>query len=318
MNTPSAIYSDFSGLNQLQADARERTPETTREAARQFEALFVQMMLKSMREAGSVFAEDRDTTYDEMFDQQIAIEMTREKGMGLADMLVRQLGGVVQQQSSQAVNQGQLPERMDARRPSSTQVPVTSAMPATTTTPAPPTVTETARSDFRPEGPESFLREIWPMAKKAARQLGTDVKAIVAQAALETGWGQRLIRDAQGISGNNLFGIKADQRWDGDRVGVSTVEYDNGMAKRERADFRAYPDLESGFKDYVNFLRGNPRYSEATRGGLDANEYARSLQAAGYATDPAYASKISDIMESPRFTQVAGELKDDSEVPTRL
>lgn len=304
----TTVYTDFRGLNELEASARERTPEATREAARQFEALFVQMMLKSMREAGSAFAEERDTTYDEMFDQQIALELTREKGLGLADMLVRQLSGMAREESGPVVDQGRLAERMDARHP-----PARAAAETTTT----PVIRE-SREDFRPDGPENFLREIWPMAKRAAAQLGVDVKAIAAQAALETGWGQSLIRDATGISGNNLFGIKADRRWDGERVAQNTLEYEQGVAKRERAEFRAYPDLQSGFDDYVNFLRGNPRYSDATRGGLDAKGYARSLQAAGYATDPAYARKISDIMDSPRFARVASELKDGSDVPTRL
>ena len=305
----TSVYTDFRGLNELEAGARERTPEATREAARQFEALFVQMMLKSMREAGSVFAEDRDTTYEEMFDQQIALELTREKGLGLAEMLVRQLGGTGGEEPM-AIDQSRLRERIDERLPSSPVPATDAAAPAASPVPE--------RQDFRPDGPESFLREIWPLAEQAAARLGVDVRAIAAQAALETGWGQRLIRDAEGISGNNLFGIKADGRWDGERVGIKTLEYDNGIAKRERAEFRAYPDLEAGFEDYVNFLRGNPRYSEATRGNLSAGDYARSLQSAGYATDPKYASKISDIMDSPRFSRVASELKNGSELPTRL
>lgn len=305
----TSVYTDFSGLNELEAGARERTPEATRAAARQFEALFVQMMLKSMREAGSVFAEDRDTTYEEMFDQQIALELTKEKGLGLADMLVRQLGGTVAEEPV-SIDQSRLRERIEERLPAS-PVPATGA-----TAPAASPVPQ--RQDFRPDGPESFLREIWPLAERAAKQLGVDVRAIAAQAALETGWGQRLIRDAEGVSGNNLFGIKADGRWDGERVGINTLEYDDGIAKRERAEFRAYPDLKSGFEDYVNFLRANPRYSEATRGNLSASDYARSLQSAGYATDPKYASKINSIMDSTRFSEVASELKDGSDLPTRL
>lgn len=306
----TSVYNDFKGLNELEAGARERTPEATREAARQFEALFVQMMLKSMREAGSVFAEDRDTTYEEMFDQQIALELTREKGLGLAEMLVRQLGGTMSPESALPIDQSRLRERMDERLPSSPVPDADAATPAASPVPE--------RRDFRPDGPESFLRKIWPMAEQAAKQLGVDVRAIAAQAALETGWGQRLIRDAEGISGNNLFGIKADGRWDGERVSISTLEYDNGVAKREHAEFRAYPDLESGFEDYVNFLRENPRYSDATRGNLSASDYALSLQTAGYATDPKYASKISNIMDSPRFSRVVDDLKTGSESPTRL
>ena len=128
-----------------------------------------------------------------------------------------------------------------------------------------------------------------------------------------------MIRDADGVSGNNLFGIKADRRWDGERVAVKTLEYRGGIAERESAQFRAYPDLAAGFDDYVKFLKGNPRYTEATAGGLSAGDYARSLQDAGYATDPDYANKIRDVMTSPRFEMTVSELKNrGGELPTSL
>ena len=111
------------------------------------------------------------------------------------------------------------------------------------------------------------MREIWPLAVRAGEKLGVNPRAIVAQAALETGWGTRLIRDDAGVSGNNLFGIKADSRWAGERVTVTTLEYEGGLPKPQRAPFRAYPDLAAGFEDYVRFLKGNPRYSEALQAG---------------------------------------------------
>ena len=306
MNSSAPVYNDFSGLKRLEAGAREKSPEATREAARQFEAIFVKMMLKSMREAGSVLAEDRDRTYDDMFDDQIALELTQRKGIGLADLLVRQLGGAVAEDSA-PLDQDLMKQRIASRAEAS---PVADD--------APPASPVPGREDFRPASPENFLRKIWPLAREAGERLGVDPTAIAAQATLETGWGKRLIRDGEGVSGNNLFGIKADHRWDGERVGVRTLEYADGIARREHAQFRAYPDLQSGFRDYVEFLTRNPRYEAATSGGLSAGEYAESLQRAGYATDPNYANKIREIIASPRFETTLSELKNEGDLPTSL
>jgi flagellar protein FlgJ len=174
------------------------------------------------------------------------------------------------------------------------------------------------RSDFRPASREEFVREIWPLAVDAGRRLGVEPRAIVAQAALETGWGNRLIRDDAGISGNNLFGIKADSRWTGERVSVATLEYEDGLPKPQRANFRAYPDLAAGFEDYVRFLSENPRYREALRNGADAGAYADQLQSSGYATDPRYAEKIRSIIASPIIGSVHSTLKAGTELPKHL
>lgn len=311
----TAVYTDFKGLAELEASAQQRKPEAIRETARQFEALFVQMMMKSMREAGSAFAEERDTTYDDMFDRQISLELTSHKGIGIADLLMRQLGHGTE--AGQDLDQAQLRNRIATRAPSS---PVegsgdNSLVPATAG-PAGPASPVTPREDFRPDGPASFLEEIWPHAREAAEKLGVEVRAIAAQAALETGWGRQMIRDPEGVSGNNLFGIKADRRWDGDKVTVSTLEYESGLPKRQNAQFRAYSSLAEGFQDYVEFLKGNPRYDAATQGGLNAVDYAKSLQQAGYATDPDYAAKIAGILDSPRFNEVVARLKNNADVPT--
>jgi len=301
MNPTTAIYNDFTGLANLQARAAEESPEATREAARQFEALFVQMMLKSMRSASAVLGEERDTTYEEMFDQQIALEMTRDRGIGLADMLVRQL-----KPDSAAGDEGTA-----TLNPMSQYVP----MPTPARTAPTPSV---ARGDWRPADPDEFVRDVWPLAERAASELDIDPRTLLAQAALETGWGQKLIRDGAGVSGNNLFGIKADQRWQGEKLTVNTLEYERGMPRRLRDEFRAYPNLEDGFADYVNFLKSNPRYGPATRGGLSPQEYASSLQDAGYATDPRYAEKITGIVNSPRLNELVSELKNRGDEPIHL
>ena len=320
MVTNVSTFNDFQGLSQLRNEAGGRSPEAAREAARQFEAQFVQMMLKSMRDANAVLGEQRDTTYEEMFDQQIALEMTKGKGLGLGDLLARQLAYADSAangpapSAALAMPSGRLPATGSATLPDisaglvpSVTVPDPSelaarlalSLPATTTDPGPPAATIGNRNDFRPGTREDFVREVWPHAVRAGQKLGVDPRAIVAQAALETGWGSRLIRDDAGVSGNNLFGIKADPRWNGERVTVTTLEYEDGLPKPQRAQFRAYPDLASGFEDYVRFLQGNPRYSDALRSGANADAYAEGLQSAGYATDPRYAEKIRSIAASP-------------------
>lgn len=306
-------YNDFQGLSRLRSEASVRSPEATKEAARQFEALFVQMMLKSMRDANAVLGEERDTTYEEMFDKQISMEMTRGKGLGMGDMMVRQLGGgeapatespaplALLLQRIPALSRASLPE-LPANVIPGLSLPESGALnvpaprlPDLNTAP----LTRTNRSDFRPATRDDFVREIWPLAVRAGEKLGVSPRAIVAQAALETGWGSRLIRDDAGVSGNNLFGIKADSAWTGERVTVTTLEYEGGLPKPQRAPFRAYPDLAAGFDDYVRFLQGNPRYSDALRAGGNAGVYADRLQSAGYATDPGYAEKIRSIIASP-------------------
>jgi flagellar protein FlgJ len=309
MSISTPVYNDFSGLANLERGARERSPEATREAARQFEAVFVKMMLKSMRDANAVLAEDRDRSYEQMFDDQIALDLTRGRGIGLAEMLVRQMTPGGDASTEAGLDQSQLKERIARRAMAS---PTADEAPAPAASPLP------GRQDFRPDSPEGFLRKIWPLAEAAGERLGVDPQAIAAQATLETGWGKRLIRDGEGLSGNNLFGIKADRRWDGEKVNVPTLEYRGGIAKRESAQFRAYQDLAAGFEDYVSFLKTNPRYAEATAGGLSAEDYAHSLQRAGYATDPDYANKIRGVMTSPRFEKTVSELKNSGGMPTSL
>ncbi len=308
MAIPITTYNDFQGLSQLKSAASAHSPEATREAARQFEALFVQMMLKSMRDANAVLGEKHDTTYEEMFDKQIAMEMTRGKGLGLGDLMVRQLSGAAGIAAPATDGNFSMPVRPMA-------VPT---MPApATSTQAPPTISMN-RDDFRPDSRDDFVRQVWPLAVRAGEKLGVNPRAIVAQAALETGWGQRQIRDDAGISGNNLFGIKADRSWAGERVTVTTMEFEDGLPRPQRAQFRAYPDLEAGFEDYVRFLQTNPRYSDALQAGGNADVYAERLQSAGYATDPRYAEKISAIIASPILGTGDAPLKEAANVPTYL
>jgi flagellar protein FlgJ len=155
-----------------------------------------------------------------------------------------------------------------------------------------------AASGFAASSPERFVAKIWHQAQAAARELGVDARALVAQAALETGWGRNQIRQDDGASANNLFGIKAGG-WNGRRVSSGTHEYVNGVRVSEQAEFRAYDSPADSFADYVRMLKNNPRYQKALQSGGDVRRFAQALQSAGYATDPSYAAKISAIANGP-------------------
>ena len=150
-----------------------------------------------------------------------------------------------------------------------------------------------------------FISQLLPYAQHAAKELGVDANVLIAQAALETGWGQSVIKDSQDENSFNLFNIKADKSWQGKQTRVSTMEYEGGVAKTELAGFRTYASYKQSFDDYVNFIKSNPRYSEALKHASNAERYVRELQKAGYATDPHYAEKIMSIYNS----QIAGRLQ---------
>lgn len=297
MNASAAVYTDFQGLSALKLDARKESPEALRAAAKQFEALFLQMMLKSMREASEgdpLFDGDHSDLYRDMYDKQLSLEMS-ERGVGLADQLVRQL----QQQAGEQVAPMQL---VSPVRPTLPSAPNVATAADSVRVPA-------VDADKISASPKDFVAQLMPLAEKAAARIGVAPEALLAQAALETGWGKSVIRRHDGGSSHNLFNIKADGRWDGERVGKNTLEYRNGVAAKEQAQFRAYGSFAESFDDYVNFLQANPRYDEALRQTDNPKAFARALQDAGYATDPAYASKIEQILDRDTIREVALNLK---------
>jgi flagellar protein FlgJ len=285
----TSLYSDMSGLTRLRAQAAERTPGADKEVARQFEALFVQSMLKAMRQA-SLLSESTDGEqtrfYQDMFDKQIALDLARKNSIGLASVIERQLSG-------QAF--GRQPAGSDAL----SRVTVNRAEISNAVTSA----------RWQPESQEAFIRDLWPHAQKSAKELGVSADVLIAQAALETGWGRKMIHDQQGVNAFNLFGIKAGKAWQGEQAVVSTIEYRDGIARREYAAFRSYASLEQGMDDYVAFLKQNPRYRPALEKAGNSQEFLQQLQQAGYATDPAYADKISDIMKRETFSKLVSDLR---------
>lgn len=318
-------YTDFTALAKLRAKAAnsDNNADTTRAVAKQFESLFLQMMLKAMRDAspaGESGESDQMRFYQDMFDKQVAIDLaSREKGgIGLADILTQQLGGI-QGKAEAPVNNTPLQvltsqrvrlqvagngQAVSGQRASGTAVSV----PATTLQ------SEKLKTDtFKPETSEDFTRGLWPHAQRAAKQLGVNPEVLIAQSALETGWGQKLMQDKTGRLANNLFGIKADAQWRGERVSVATLEYRDGIAAKEQADFRAYASPADSFDDYVRLVKDSPRYQQALEQPGDTHAYLTRLQQAGYATDPAYAAKIEAITNRQSFINTIEALKNNEQ-----
>ena len=301
MNIDSAqVYTDFSGLAALRARAREDKDAALDEVSRQFESLFLQMMLKSMRDAslgGGLMDSKQSEFYRDMYDKQIAVDMAQKQGIGLADVLKRQLGGGISAQYSDLSPEEYLGMPITAR-------PVNGADAATV---ARRSVDTPAAFDG---SPEAFVDALWPVAEQAAAKINLPPEALLAQAALETGWGRHVMQNGTGDSSHNLFGIKADSRWQGDKVMVSTLEYRDGVALNTRANFRAYESFEYSFSDYVDFVQRNPRYQQALAQTNDPKAYFSALQEAGYATDPAYAQKIQRILDSESMQRAAQSAKE--------
>jgi len=286
-----AYYADLSGMEGLKHSARANDPAAVREAARQFESLFTNMLLKSMRQAslGDGLGDSEQTKfYQEMFDQQLALQMSRGKGLGLADMLVHQLQrtGVAPPQAGAAATTGGTGA---AAAPAAVQ----------------PGASAAARSDF--------ISRIWPHAAEAARRMGVAPEIVVAHAALETGWGQHLPADAAGQS-NNLFGIKASTGG----TDAATTEWVDGARTGVRARFRAYDSIGACVQDYANLLCGNPRYAASLNAGEDANAFASALVRGGYATDPDYARKLEATVASVRDITRGNAFKGAAERPINV
>lgn len=295
----ASVYTDFQGVAALRREAGENSPQALEKVARQFEAMFMQMMLKSMRDAGieegGLFDNDQTRLYQDMYDKQLSLSLSESgNGIGLAEAMVRQLRASV-------------PQLGESGQGMETSMAVPQRGSGSFSLQQPEAVSPLENEPARFESPEQFVAHLWPHAKQAGEKLGVDPRAIMAQAALETGWGKAVISRPDGSSSYNLFNIKADHRWDGECVGKLTLEYRDGVAAKEQASFRAYGSWAESFDDYAAFLSENGRYRDALQAGSDGNAFAERLQDAGYATDPAYASKIKRILNNEIVAKVAQE-----------
>lgn len=322
-----AAAGNLAGLKQAAAN---ESPQALREAARQFESLFTSMMLKSMRQANfsdPLFGSDQASMYQDMYDDQIAAQISKGRGLGLADMLVQQLqrSGLPGTQGSSSSTASAAATGSSGSADSSTATtsssfsgtPPSSSSSGTTTSAAPGTSGATSSSAATgPSGASTssaptastgtsacpstaqqvqFAQSLWPQAQQAAQQLGVSPVSLLAQAALETDWGRSMPRSSNGSTSNNLFGIKAGAGWSGDSVQNDTQEYQGGTATAVKAQFRSYSTPSQCFTDYVSMLQSNPRYAAALGTGDDTQAFGAALQRGGYATDPAYAAKLGAV-----------------------
>ncbi|MBV8043786.1 flagellar assembly peptidoglycan hydrolase FlgJ [Pluralibacter sp.] len=282
---------DAQSLNELKMKAGQDPQANIRPVARQVEGMFVQMMLKSMRDAlpkDGALSSDQTRLFTSMYDQQIAQQMTAGKGLGLADMMVKQMAAAQEQPAEQS---GQVPLKFDLETVTRYQNTALTQMVRKAMPKAP------AASDADVSGDsKDFLAQLSLPAKLASEQSGIPHHLILAQAALESGWGQRQIRRENGEPSFNLFGVKASADWKGKVTEITTTEYENGEAKKVKARFRVYSSWLEALSDYVGLLTRNPRYAAVTAAAT-AEQGAQALQKAGYATDPNYARKLTSMIQ---------------------
>ena len=308
MNSGTAIPSvfDVQSLAKLKTDLRKADPQALKAAAQQFEAVFLQMVLKSMRAATpqtGPFDSDQSRFYQELLDAQLAQAMAAKGGTGLAAVIERQLSGT----SATATHTGEEgfplmpPTRafpLDAAGKAMPLPPADSPQPALPLDRSPVRPSLSAAAEIQPGAvsqPLTFTASVWPHAVSASQATGIPAPFLAAHAALESGWGKSEPRFADGRPSHNLFGIKAGASWTGAVVEASTTEYVNGVAEKRVERFRAYGSYAEAFQDYAQLLAQSPRYA-AVVGSRDATSFAQGLQRAGYATDPAYAAKLERVI----------------------
>lgn len=329
---------DQNSLNSIKTMGRAKDPQAMRELSKKFEAMFVSQMLKTMREANDVFAEgsymdsSEQNFHREMMDQQLVLNLTSGRGIGLADQFYRNMmrdygqnlnapqAASVQSDSSQ----NNLPQSLINSSLSARPLfkPVTDQGAGDSTAQASASLdaflqayydnsssADSAQSSSTQiylkggktsvsPSQQKFIASIRPHAEQAAKALNVSPEVIMAQAALETGWGKHVIHTQNGQNSFNLFNIKAGGAWSGDSINVSTLEYKGNKANLERADFRKYNSYAESFADYVKLLQNNDRYQQALQAGTNSAAYAQALQDAGYATDPDYAAKIRELLSN--------------------
>jgi flagellar protein FlgJ len=343
----SQNFLDINGLNSIRQQSKE-TDKGSKEAAlqtaaKQFEAIFMQMLMKSMRKAQEVLESDSpfnsESTkfYRDMHDQQMSLELSSNGSLGLSDLIVRQLGGDTENFTSKSMlrsdtrfskNNGLLNEdinkgksivkegilisvkdrqtndsrdhqdhnqnalfSMPQRAPSSSNS--ASALNDKSS------VYETfALQEPQYKEPKDFVTALVKDAKRVEEKLNVPFEVVIAQAALETGWGQKIIKTENGQSSNNLFNIKADKRWDGDKTNKETLEFEQGAMVKKREPFRVYESIGDSVNDYIHFLSNSDRYKDALDKASDEKSFLNGLQQAGYATDPSYAKKILSTLNT--------------------
>ncbi len=281
LNTLNSLAMDAQSLGNLRVQAKQSPEQALKAAAQQFEAVFMNMMLKSMRDAtpqDGMMDSDQTRMFTGMLDQQLSQSMS-SRGIGLAEMMVKQLS-----QSGQAERMAQL-----------------SAMRSQPASYLPQPAMLDSYATYKPTSgganvQQDFVSQMLPHAMQASQATGIPPQLMLGQAALESGWGKREILMADGSSSFNLFGIKAGSGWHGKVAEVMTTEYKDGVASKQVEKFRAYSSYSAAFKDYATLLSSNPRYSNVLKQSDNPAGMAQALQDSGYATDPKYADKLVSVM----------------------
>lgn len=299
---------DAQSIDKLRLQSRQDPNKALKTVAQQFESVFLNMLMKSMRDAtpqDGPFDSDQTRFYTEMFDRQLSQKLSSGKGIGLADMMIKQLSRLpgqgasaeniaVEGQSAAVLLHPSLPP-VDLRKPPPTLNRSKDAEAAGTSAASPKPQTGNT--------PKEFVDRLWPHAASVCKELGVSPHLLLGQAALESGWGKSEIRGADGKNSYNLFGIKAGGSWRGDVVQTTTTEFVDGVAQKGTAQFRAYSSYEEAFRDYASLMRSNPRYAAVLENGHDAAGFAGALQRSGYATDPGYADKLTRVINSAALRQ---------------
>jgi len=310
-NTPNRAAFDVGSAQDLRNQFQKDPKEGLKAAAQQFETLFLQMVMKSMRDAtpqDGMLNSDQSRFYTGLLDQQMAQNMASSgNGVGFARLIEQQLGRNLS--SADALSNLTAPANaagnalpLSASDGRHLQHQAVLGNLPTSADYAVPLANAALASNEASGTSRDFVNRVWPHAVEASRSTGIPPQFLVAHSALESGWGKSEIRRADGSSSHNLFGIKAGKNWTGPTVEATTTEYVNGEPQQVVERFRAYASYEESFRDYAGLLRNNPRYGGVI-GSQDGTEFARRLQQAGYATDPMYADKLARIINGPTLRQ---------------
>jgi flagellar protein FlgJ len=290
-------YTDLNGLAALKKDSK--SPQAIHAIAQQVDALFLQMMLKSMRDASAGQGEADSNEmgmYQDMFDKQVALTLSQHQGLGIGTALTRQLSNAAAAAAPAGAPAAATPATGAAQGAAASGAAAGAPAAGGVALPAPAATSSASPSTTMLQSATRFVSEVLPTIQRAANALGVSPLGMLAQAALETGWGQRMPRTADGTPSLNMFGIKADDGWAGARAVASTVEFSGGVATQRQTAFRAYGSIQESVSDFANLLKGSHRYRNAIAAGGNAQAYVNSIGQSGYATDPEYANKLNDIL----------------------
>lgn len=288
-------YFNMQGVAQLKNYKEIKSSHVKHEVAQQFESLLVQMLLKSMRDANKLFSSEEESAaghevYQDLFDKQISLAIAHQ-GIGFSNTVEKYL-----QQTDSSENKSIID-------PKDRDVASTNNLKKLNNTPS----SSSLESVFETE--IEFVKSLWIEAKNAGAQLGIDPKLLLAQAALETGWGKHIIQDNKEGFSYNLFNIKADQQWKKKSISFNSLEEENGVMLKKNSSYRSYPSYAESFNDYVSFIKSNPRYEQALYFSSSPDAYMKKLQEAHYASDTNYSDKVLSIYYGEKFNNLFEKAK---------